>query len=818
MGPVFASYLAPSPACAMDEKYETDVENVTPSPPPFDERRSLEAEQAEREVAHVVDERLDDPNMDHRFIEKAEEALETGDVKQEVTVANIVEEDSPYIEVRAAVSNVDDPEMPVNTIRSWFLGLIAAIVVPGANQLLSLRFPSTTISAFVVIIFAYPLGQLLEKTLPTKKFRTRLGTFTLNPGPFNVKEHALVSIMSLMSYQSAYATLIPGVQRFTYNQDFGFGYGVLLVLSTQLIGLSFACLMRRILVYPAHAIFPTNLPMAVLLNTLHGVNTAEGTFKGMSRYKFFWIAFILLFCYQFLPGYLFRMLSDGNWLCLIAPNNVPLNQILGTVGGIGLIPLTFDWQIISYANDPLAVPWWANANTLGGFVIFFVIVVPAIYYTNTWNTKYLPMFSTSIYDRFGKEFDVFKVIDKLSAGRMVFNPDKYNNYSQQYLPAALLISYFLSFASITAVIVHVALFHGKSIWRQLRQPFEMQADVHMRLMMRYKETPRWVYGILFLVSFAMGIGALYGWESQLPWWAFIVAILIGAFFLAPIGVVQSQTGTEVGLNMLSELIVGYMLPGRPYAMMIFKTTMYMITSQGLAFISDQKLAHYMKVPPRSVFAAQLTATVVGGIVQLAVQTWAFSNIHNICKKNNPDKFTCAQMKTFATASEVWGLIGPKINFEPGRYYNSLLYGFLVGAIAPVFVWLLAKKFPKSGWRLVNLPVVFSGTGNIPPAVGAMYLAPAAWGFVFNYVLKRYRSVWWAKYNYMLSAALNGGSAIATVVIYFALQFPKQPNDFYENGWWGNTASSTPLDASSFSYWHAPKEGFAGTPAQIGLTA
>ena len=199
---------------------------------------------------------------------------------------------------------------------------------------------------------------------------------------------------------------------------------------------------------------------------------------------------------------------------------------------------------------------------------------------------------------------------------MVFNPDKYNNYSQQYLPAALLISYFLSFASITAVIVHVALFHGKSIWRQLRQPFEMQADVHMRLMMRYKETPRWVYGILFLVSFAMGIGALYGWESQLPWWAFIVAILIGAFFLAPIGVVQSQTGTEVGLNMLSELIVGYMLPGRPYAMMIFKTTMYMITSQGLTFISDQKLAHYMKVPPRSVFAAQLTATVVGGIVQL----------------------------------------------------------------------------------------------------------------------------------------------------------------------------------------------------------
>ena len=800
----------------MDEKYEIDVENVAPSPPPFGEPHSLEIEQAERDVAHIVAERLEDPNMDHHFIEKAEEALETGDVKQEVTVANIVEEDSPYIEVRAAASNVDDPEMPVNTFRAWFLGIIASIIVPGANQLLSLRFPTTTIPAIVVIIFAFPLGQLLAKILPTSKLQTRLGTLTLNPGPFNVKEHTLISIMSLMSYASAYATLIPGVQKFTYGQDYGFGFGLLLVLSTQLIGLSFACLLRRILVYPASMIYPTCLPTTVLLNSLHGVNTAEGTFKGMSRYKFFWIAIAILFCYQFLPGYLFRMLSDGNWLCLIAPNNVPLNQVLGTVSGLGLIPLTFDWQIISYAVDPLATPWWANANIFAGFVIFFVIVVPAIYYTNTWNTKYLPMFDTSLYDRFGQEFKVSKVVDKLPGGGMLFNPDKYNNYSQQYLPAALLVSYFLSFASITSVIVQVALFDGKGIWHQLRHPMEAQADIHMRLMMRYKETPKWVYGILFLVSFAMGIGALYGWDSQMPWWAFIVAIIIGAVFLVPIGVVCARSGVEVGLNMLSELIVGYMLPGRPYAMMIFKTTMYMITSQGLAFVSDQKIAHYMKVPPRSVFAAQVLATAVGGIVQVAVQTWAFSNINNICQQDNKDHFTCAQMKTFGTASEVWGLIGPKINFNPGRYYNSLLYGFLVGAIVPVIVWLLAKKFPKSGWRLVNMPVIFSGTGNIPPAVGTMYLAPAAWGFVFNYLIKRYRSVWWAKYNYMLSAALSGATSIATVVIFFALQFPEKPNNFYQNGWWGNTASSIPLDAGGFSYWTAPNEGFAGTPAQIGL--
>jgi len=32
------------------------------------------------------------------------------------------DEDSPFAEVRAAVSNIDDPTIPVNTFRVWFIG------------------------------------------------------------------------------------------------------------------------------------------------------------------------------------------------------------------------------------------------------------------------------------------------------------------------------------------------------------------------------------------------------------------------------------------------------------------------------------------------------------------------------------------------------------------------------------------------------------------------------------------------------------------------------------------------------------------------
>lgn len=33
------------------------------------------------------------------------------------------DEDSPYPEVRASVSNIDDPEMPAMTPRMWVIGL-----------------------------------------------------------------------------------------------------------------------------------------------------------------------------------------------------------------------------------------------------------------------------------------------------------------------------------------------------------------------------------------------------------------------------------------------------------------------------------------------------------------------------------------------------------------------------------------------------------------------------------------------------------------------------------------------------------------------
>ena len=62
---------------------------------------------------------------------------------------------------------------------------------------------------------------------------------------------------------------------------------------------------------------------------------------------------------------------------------------------------------------------------------------------------------------------------------------------------------------------------------------------------------------------------------------------------------------QTGLNVITELVIGYMYPGKPLANVTFKTYGYISMSQALSFLGDFKLGHYMKVPPKSMFIVQV---------------------------------------------------------------------------------------------------------------------------------------------------------------------------------------------------------------------
>ena len=284
------------------------------------------------------------------------------------------------------------------------------------------------------------------------------------------------------------------------------------------------------------------------------------------------------------------------------------------------------------------------------------------------------------------------------------------------------MTYGLSFAAISAVIVHTALFHGQEIWFRFRQARSDELDVHARMMRKYAPVPLWWYLALFLVFFALSLVTILVWETHLTWWALIIAVLISAVWIVPIGVIQAVTNIQLGLNVFTEFIIGYMLPGRPVAMMLFKTYGYITMVQGLYFLQDLKLGQYMKVPFRVLFWGQAAATIWSCFVQVAVLHWGITNISDVCTNDQVNNFTCPNGRVFFNASVIWGLIGPQRIFSPGALYSGLLFFWLVGVLTPIAIYIGARMFPKSSIRYLSAPIIFGGTGNLPPATPLNYVS------------------------------------------------------------------------------------------------
>ncbi|KAJ0440166.1 putative oligopeptide transporter, OPT superfamily [Helianthus annuus] len=334
---------------------------------------------------------------------------------------------------------------------------------------------------------------------------------------------------------------------------------------------------------------------------------------GLTRNKFFLIAFVCSFAYYVLPGYLFPMLTSLSWLCWIFPKSVLAQQIGSGLHGLGVGVIGLDWSSISsYLGSPLASPWFATANI-------------AVGYDDLFSAK-------------GQSYNTSAIIDS----NFHFDSDAYDEEGQIYLSIFLVISYAASFACLAATVVHVSIFHGRfesflsslsifskpnkmfsnvchtfyakfkccfrELWELGKSAFEEKnTDVHTKLMRRYNQVPEWWFTCILLTNIVATLFVIEYYKSQLqlPWWAFLLACGLAFFFTLPLAVVTATTNQTPGLNVITEYIIGYLYPGYPMANMCFKVYGYISVKQSILFLQDFKLGHYMKIPPRSMFMSQV---------------------------------------------------------------------------------------------------------------------------------------------------------------------------------------------------------------------
>ncbi|KAF7375387.1 OPT-domain-containing protein [Mycena sanguinolenta] len=622
---------------------------------------------------------------------------------------------SPYAEVRAVVDNHDNPQAPVGTFRTWVIGTVLIVAGAFVNQFFSIRYPSIEVGSNVAQVVAVPLAKLME-LLPSTQLITFGYVWSLNPGPFNAKEHMLITvdnssnlhltltspyiqIMANVGFITPYINNVIWIQylplyfnqswvtKFSFSDNpqpatllilfFRLGYQILVALSTNLIGYGLAGLTRRFLVYPVSAIW--NLATIALNRAFHSDKPTVADGWSVSRLRWFLYCFCAMFVYFWFPDFICSSLLYFNWMTWISSTNVSLAALTGGLFGLGFNPLpTFDWNTVTVTVDPLISPFFTTFNVFLGALFTFPVIV-AVWYTNTWNTGYLPINSNLVFDNMGNLYSVANAV----GSDTLFNQTMYESYSPAYV---------LIFA---------------------------------------------------IVAGAVGVG-LYPTNTT-PVVVFATSVIIAGLFVVPIGIIMSITNVEILRRSYFIRLGGFWYPGNAVAMNYFKSYGFVTTSQAINFASDLKLAHYMHIPPQLTFAAQIYATVISTFVCTGILNFQMTKIPGVCTPNQVNHFVCADVNAFFTASVLWGTLGPKRMFGQGGIYHGLLWCFLIGAIMPIPVYFLRKRIKLLEY--VHIPVLLSGGLNWGPYTLANIWPAVPIGYLFNVFIKRRYVAWWNKYNY-----------------------------------------------------------------------
>lgn len=235
------------------------------------------------------------------------------------------------------------------------------------------------------------------------------------------------------------------------------------------------------------------------------------------------------------------------------------------------------------------------------------------------------------------------------------------------------------------------------------------------------------------------------YHTGLPVYGIFLAFIIPAIYMIPCGMIQGVTNVDANqVNVLSEFIGGYLFQGKPIANILFKILSTDVVGQGLYFASDMKLAHYLKIPLRTLFFAQGIATILGALTQVGVTLWMLGNVEDICTSDQPNGFTCPNGLTVYSSSIIWGLIGPGRLYSAGKIYSGLLHFFWIGLILPPITFYVFKRTKSDFVRKINWPLIFVGTYNVPPATGVNFSSWYLVNLIFNKIIYSRFRAWWTK--------------------------------------------------------------------------
>jgi OPT family oligopeptide transporter len=388
---------------------------------------------------------------------------------------------------------------------------------------------------------------------------------------------------------------------------------------------------------------------------------------------------------------------------------------------------------------------------------------------------------------------------------VTFNETAYEENGPLYAGTQFLWSVFFDYASYTSAIVWMGLFGYPAIkssfvklWARRKQgsaKISEQFNDQLNILMRaYPEVPLWWYLTLFVASFTILLVITATGVLFIPWWTFLVAIATGAVVVVPLGWLYALSNFQLPIGTTNELLYGLMINSvsghkNPCGASTYGSIAGDAWYRAQLQLQDMKIGHYMHVPPRDVFFAQIFGSFIGVPINYGVIRWVLSTKADYLRGDVVDpthQWTGQSLASSLSLGVQYVLVGSKRLFHT-RIFSVLPFGFLVGAAAPLLMFALNRFFPKWKFRLWNTTIFFSQMSIFYGNISTGYTSSFIGGFVVMYWAYRHRYEMWARWNYILAAAFDAGFNFSMLLIFLFFGSGKittMPN------WWGNNADSS----------------------------
>ena len=204
--------------------------------------------------------------------------------------------------------------------------------------------------------------------------------------------------------------------------------------------------------------------------------------------------------------------------------------------------------------QPLYTPLWANASQIGGAIIACWMIYPILYFTNTMNSLNFPPMSSGTFDSDGNKFKIAKIL----TDDYTLNQTAMDAYSKPYWSTSYAMYFFWGFACSTGAVMYSIFWYGKDSYIAVKEAWNGRRDTYndpyLELMSRTERVPHWWYLTLLAICVALSLGCLYGANLGLPWWGFLITLLVSVICTFPNGIlwgvanVSSLLSRSLGLQ------------------------------------------------------------------------------------------------------------------------------------------------------------------------------------------------------------------------------------------------------------------------------